>query len=189
MIVGVPCLCPEKDGNVRHPDGDTLTFVDRLDFRRAKGIRDSMGIAALVEPDQTLAATLAYAAEGYLLFGLEAWTLERDNEKGRPEPIPLTQSAIRSYLLSNVEAATIAYDAVDDAYASAVILPLLNGASPSSLDTPTGRSTSPKAGGSGRRPRQSKRSSITTIPTAGTETTSSSLAGDSSFSPSSTSAA
>jgi hypothetical protein len=191
MDVPIRCICPPKGDEVRHLDGDTITFRDRLDFHAAATIRKSVGLlygeydgepAKRILPGEVL----ALLTEHYVLFGVESWTLV--DEKGKAvEP---TRSEINSRLLDTHQDVTLDIsNEVDILYAEQVMLPLLQLASKSSPTSPTGNSTSPTRA-STRPPRKpSKRSSITTIPTGATVTTSSKLDGDSNSSQSSTSAA
>jgi len=186
MDVQITCLCPPKDEAVRHPDGDTITLRDKLDFFRATAIRKGL---SFIESDDDEGGrayeVLARLTEGYLLFGIERWSLV--DEKGKA--VPLSHSNIRSRLLENFEAAGKVADAADELYAKAILLPLMAGASTSSPPTPTNGSTSPLTVLPKKSPKPSKRSSTSTTQTGGTEATSSSLAGVSSTSQSSESAA
>ena len=179
MDVSIPCPCP----NTPH-ETDTVYLRDTLDFHRVQSI---IGATAFIENDDDAsraAEVLATVNEGYLLHGIERWTL-RDGSKA----IPVTKANIRRYVIedANIYPPVLA---AADMYAAAVLLPLGIRASNSSQPSPTDESTSPKRGrGSGRRPKQSSPSSISTIPTDATATTTGSPGGDSSFSPSSESAA
>jgi hypothetical protein len=189
--MNIPCLCPPKvtrlrDGDstgpdhtaVRHPDGDTVSFRERLDFRSSLAIRNSIAVLSAEDGETSVAEILAVLTESYLLYGIERWTLV--DEKGKP--VEVSKAAIRERLLSHPDIAMTVGDEADSLYAEAVMLPLLARAQTSSPPTPTNGSTSATRGRS-RSPKRSKPSSITTIPTAATETTSSSLVGGSSSSP------
>jgi len=189
MNVSIPCVCPTLDGGVRHPDGDTVTLRDKLAFRAVEAIRQEVSIFALQEPEATTADSLAIFAEGYVLHGIESWTLQQDGPKGRAELIEVNRGNIRQLILDDLMVADAVSTAADALYAEAVLLPLLARASQSSPSTPTGKSTSASRPTGTRRPRRSRPSSITTIPTGDTETTSAPLDGVSNSSPNSASAA
>lgn len=180
--VTIDCACPGG----RHPEGDTITLRDRLDFRTATTIRKSIALGSDDGTPLGAAEVLAILTEGYVLYGIEAWTLVDD----RGKPLPVTRSSIRDRILDSPTAyvsATMIGDAADDLYGPQVLLPLLARASISSPPLPTEPSMSPKPGPA-KLPRPSKRSSTSTTRTDGIEATSPSLAGVSSSSPSLTSA-
>jgi hypothetical protein len=183
MNVTIPCLCPPKDGEPRHPE-DTVTLRDKLGFRGVTTIRWAVALLKENDADASVADVLAVLTENYVMAGVEAWTIVDDKGK----PVEVTPAALRDILLDDPIASQIVADAADDLYL-AVMLPLLNRASMSSPPSRKTRSTSAGTGSSRKRPRPSKPSSISTIPTVVTETTSSSLDGDSRSSPNSVTAA
>jgi hypothetical protein len=187
--VQIRCVCPGLAGEVRHPDGDTVRLRDKLGFRQVEAIRQEVGIFALAEPEAGLSDSLAIFAEGYILHGIESWTLEEDDDKGRRVLIDPSRANIRRYIMEDMETADIVSTAADSLYASAVLLPLLSRAFPSSPDTPTESSTSPSRPSGGKRPKPSKPSSTTTTQTAAIGRITSLHGGDSNSSPSSESAA
>jgi len=168
MNVDIPCVCG------RH-ETDSVTLRETLDFRSAIAIRNAAIVLRTEDPDASVAEILATLSEQYLLFGVESWTLA--DAKGKP--LPVSRAAIREHLLSRPDVAVIVADAADGLYAEAVVLPLLVRASTSSPPRPTDGSTSAPTGSETPRPKPSKRSSITTSPTAATATTMLSLAGGS----------
>lgn len=181
----IECVCPPKDGQTRHPDGDTVTLRERLDFHAATTIRQAIAILKSEDPDSSAAEILATLTEHYVLFGVESWSLVDEKDK----PVPVSRAAIRSLLLTRPENITDLADEADGLYQAQVLLPLLARASKSSPPSPIDGSTSAKTP-SGPKPRKPSRLSLTTTsPTDGTATTSSSLVGVSNFSPSSESAA
>lgn len=184
MDVQIPCICPLKGDERRHPDGDTITLRDKLPFAAVSTIRWSVAIQRETDPATTIAEEFGTISEFYVLFGIAAWTLVDVTGK----PIEVSKAAIRVHLLTVDGPAQIVSDAADDLY-QAVMLPLLRGASTSSPPSSTTESTSPPTGSLEKPPRRSKPSSITPTPTAATETTSSSLDGASSSSLSSATAA
>jgi hypothetical protein len=185
MDVTIDCLCPRKGDIVRHPNGDTVTLRDRLDFHAATSIRHSIALLYSEDSETGGGEILALLTEHYMLFGVARWSLV--DEKGKP--IEVTKPAIRAHLFGVPDAAMTVGDAADELYAEQVMLPLMARAAKSSLPSPTTASTSPTSSSSEKPRKPSKPSSISTIPTAATATTTSSLDGDSSSSQSSTSAA
>ncbi len=184
MNVQIPCICPPKGDEVRHPSGDTVTLREKLPFQAVAAIRWAVGIQKTTDPRASIADTFGLLTEHYVMAGVEAWTVVGDNNK----PIEVTPDALRDVLLAQIDAAITVADKADDLY-QAVMLPLLLGSSTSSPSTPTTGSTSRTTGRSARHPKRSKPSSTTTTRTDGTETTSTSLALVSSSSQSSESAA
>jgi hypothetical protein len=186
MDATINCPCPPKaDGGARHPDGDTVTLKETLDFRSVTAIRTNI---SMLEDGSNIADIMATLTEGYLIYGIASWTLVDEKNK----PVPVTRAAITDILLADIGSAAIVGDAADEVFGEKVLLPLLNRAGTSSPPTPMEpTSVRPPAStpSSVRPPRRSKPSSISTIPTDDTETTSSSLAGVSNSSQSSASAA
>ena len=174
----VECLCPPKaTGEVRHPDGDTITLRERLDFRSALTARNTFVLLKSEDPDVSTAEIMASLTETYLLLGIESWSLLTVDEKGKARPLEVSKTAIRDLLLSHSEAAMAVGDEADALYSEAVIAPLVARASSSSPSTPTSESTSATNGSASRPPKPSKPSSTSTSPMADTETTSPSLVG------------
>jgi len=184
MDVTIGCICPPKAGEIRHPDGDTVTLREKLGFQAVVTLRFAVQVIKDQDPDASIATVLGVLSEHYILAGVEDWTVVDDRNK----PVPVTPAALRERLLTNLDAAMTVADVADDLYL-AVMLPLLNRVSTSSPHSPTTESTSPPTGSPPKRPRPSKPSLTSITPTAGTETTSSSLGGVSNSSPNSVSAA
>jgi hypothetical protein len=176
----IPCICPAlPDGTKRHAS-DTVDLRPRLGFREVDTIKQSLAVMYLGDPDAGFADIFAAIREGYILLGIESWSLV-----GEDGPLPVTKPNIRQHVLENHEAAGIIADAADELYAEAVMRPLLRAASTSSPPTPTEPSTSPPTGSSeSPTPTPSSPSSTTTSPTDDTGTTTSPPAGDSNSSPS-----
>lgn len=180
----IPCICPPKaTGEPRH-ETDEITFRERLDFRSAMACRQSIVVLRAEDPGTATGEYLAALTEGYMLYGIEAWTLV--DAKGKP--VEVTKAAIRELLLTQDVAMSLA-DEADERYGPQVLLPLLQAAARSSQPTPTDDSTSPPTDSSSKSPKRSSRSSITSIPTGATATTTKPPAGGSSTSPSEASAA
>lgn len=184
MDVSIPCICPPKGDEVRHPDGDTVTLRTTLPFQAVVALRYAIQVTKENDPQASVATILGVLSEHYILGGVESWTVVDEKNK----PVEVTPTALRERLLMNLDAAMGVANVADDLYL-AVMLPLLNRVLTSSPPSPTSGSTSPTTGSSGKPRKPSKPSSISHIPTAGTETTSSSLDGVSSSSQSSESAA
>ena len=189
MSVPIPCICPPKaDGTPRH-EHDTVTLRDKLDFRQATSIRNAVAFAKAEDDEVGPADLLATLTEGYILQGVESWSLQGVDDKGRPFALPVTKPNIREKLLSDPLLAEDIGDAADELYGKAILLPLLSRALASSPPTPTTGSTSARKRGP-RTPRKPSRpSSTSTTQTAGTATITSLHGGGSNSSPSSASAA
>jgi hypothetical protein len=168
--VAIDCICPGSPH-----EKDTISLREKLDFRQGAGIRWAVVLAKQTDPDVSTPEILALLTEGYLLEGIEAWTLVDEKRKA----IAVSKPAIREHLLSNQVAATKVGDAADLLY-SEVMLPLLMTAFRSSPDMPTDESTSATNGSSLEPPTPLRPSSTFTIPTDDTELPSRSLAGVSS---------
>jgi hypothetical protein len=164
--VPIPCPCPGSPH-----EADTIGLREKLGLAAGIAIQRLVIDANQDRPDTAeLAGRLA---EGYLLHGVESWSLV--DESG--QPVPVTEVTIRHRLLDDFSIAAPVADAADGLYMAAVILPLVNRAQTSSPSTPTNGSTSRPRSGTSKRPKPSKRSSTTTTLTASTEPTSNGLAG------------
>ena len=181
----IKCICPPKPSGEQRHDHDTVTLKERMDFRSSIAIRNALALEAGEGGEIDMADILAILTERFVRYGIASWSLV----DAKNQPIPVSQDAISRLILSDIELATDIADVVDDLYREAVMLPLLARGSRSSQPSQTSDSTSPRTTPSTRRRTPSKRSSTTASPTAGTETTSLSLVGDSSLSPNSESAA
>jgi len=172
----IRCVCPPKaDGQPRHANGDTVTFRERLPFRDALAARNTVILIKQDDPEADAASILAALTEVYLLVGIESWTLT----DGKGKPVPVSRQAVRDMMAEHVDEAMTLGDEADALYSEAVIVPLVNRAATYSQPTQTSASTS-RTNGSRPAPRKRpKPSSITTIPTAGTERMSASPGGGS----------
>lgn len=167
-MVQIACVCPPKaDGQPRH-ESDEVTLRERLDFRGAVTARNSIAYAYNEDEMSSVPEILARLTETYLIVGISEWTL-RDAEG---KPVPVSSSAIRSFMAAHPDEAMTVGDAADELYAESVMRPLLAAASTSSSDTPTAPETSPTNGSPSGPPKPSKRSSTTTSQMDGIETTS-----------------
>lgn len=173
----VDCICPpNKAGETRHPDGDTIELRERLDFASGRTARNFIAMGK--QEDKATAEIMTDLTQWYMLAGIRTWTVV--DAYGKPvEPNRIT---IPEYLFSHPEAAEIVGDEADDLYSEAVIAPLVVRGSSSMPPMPMGGSTSATNGSSSKPPKPSKRSSTTTTPTDDIETTSLSLVGASSSS-------
>lgn len=182
----IPCPCPALPGGEPRHDSDELTLKPRLGFVESSAVRNAVTLRrSEAGEDIEASEIMAVLTEGYIVHGTASWTLEDAEGK----PLPVTRANIRAYILDRWDIASVVADDADDQYAEAVMLPLLNKASTSSRPSQTPDSTSANPASGTPAPTPSKRSSISTIPTADTGTTTSSRDGASSSSQSSTSAA
>ena len=178
MDVQVPCHCPDTP----HGDGDTITFRERLGFTHATAIVNAAQLIPEKDLDIRTGLILAVMSKFCILYGVESWTLTGDGGK----PVPVDAERITARVLEDADIAAYVTDPVIDLYQKQVVDPLAVRVATSSQRSQMIGSTSRTPRGS--RPRKpSKPSSISTIQTGDTETTSSSLDGDSTFSPSSVS--
>lgn len=174
MDVPIRCICPPtSDGQPRHPDGDTVTLPDVLDFRRTITVQQTIALA-LRGSGATLPEITGVLMESYVLHCIVAWSVV--DEQG--QPVPVTKPAIRERLLTRFEEAEKVGDAADDLYTDTVALPLvLRGLNSSGAgrtpepETSVPPSTSPTTGRGGTPRKPSKRSSTTTTPMVVTGTT------------------
>lgn len=169
----IECICPAKpDGSVRHPEGDTVTLRERLDFRAAITVRNIIALLAAGDGFDD-ADILAALTEKYLYLGIETWSLV--DAKGKP--LPVSRAAIAEYLLADPMIAKVVGDEADDLYTAAVVLPLLGRRSTSSPPTPTDASTSQPTALPTPLRKRSRPSSTSTSQTDGTGRISASPAG------------
>lgn len=162
MDVSIACPCP----GTPHPDGDTVTLRDELDFRTAARVRNEV---MLLDDDdrQDTALVLAVLQEAYLLHGIAGWTLTGADG----QPVPVSPDTVRSRLLPFAVQAMLVADAGDDLYTEAVMAPLVARAQKSSQATQTVLSTLAMTGSQPAAPAQPtplKRSSTSTTRTGGT---------------------
>jgi hypothetical protein len=177
--VQITCPCPGSP----HAQ-DTVTLRDRLTF--AGGVAVQQRIRDSLRDRPSEADTIGALMEGYVLHGIAAWTIV--NEAGKP--LTVTPGTIGSVFLDAFNQNTMKIaEKADELYEGQVVAPLVQEVSNSSPDLPMSESTSrtspdkPKT-----KAKRSRRSSISTTPTADTATTTGPLNGVSSFSPSSVSA-
>jgi hypothetical protein len=168
--VAIKCPCP----GTPH-EGDTVTLADKLSLRAGAAMQYLIATAGSTDR-RSQADTAGILSEAYLLYGITGWTLV----DAKAKPIEVSQEAIAEHLLSDYSIAQPIAEVADDLYQDTVIAPLVRRASRQSPPTPTEGSTSVPP--TTLRQRRSKRSSITTSPTAATAQTSPSPNGDSSLS-------
>jgi hypothetical protein len=174
----VECICPQRDGQPRHPAGDTITLRDKLGFRGSLAAQNAVYLLRTEDPDASTGDVLAALTESYLLNGVESWTLVGEDGK----PIEVTKPAIREHLLTRLDVALEVAEEADTKYREDVIAPLVKKAASFSSDTSNENSTSPTSGTDGTNLNHSSPSSISTTPMDDTETTSLLPAGASSSS-------
>jgi hypothetical protein len=160
MNITIPCACPVKDGQARHPDGDTVTLMEPLDFRTRQALRRQISWMRETTPGFTEGEVFATLDEGFLLLCITGWTLL--DEKGKALP-PSRENIAAKFMGDDDRFATPILRRANEMYQDIVLLPLLVGASSSSPGTPIDGSTSRTDGTTPRRKR-SKRSSTTTSP-------------------------
>jgi hypothetical protein len=183
MDITIPCACP-TDGQTRHPDGDTVTLMEPLDFRTRQAIRRQIVWVKETTDGFTSGEVFATLDEMFLLLCITGWTLLGPNDKGKIGPLPPSRENIAERFMGDDDRfAMPILRKANEMYQDVILLPLLAGASTSSPGTPTDGSTSPKNGTTPRR-KPSKRSSISTIPMVVTGPTQGSLDGGSNSSPS-----
>ncbi len=171
----IPCVCPPKqDGSPRHPDGDTVTLREHLDFRSGLAARNTVMVIKQEDPEAGAAEILAGLTEIYLLVGVESWTLT----DGKGKRLEVNRATVRQLMADHPQEAMDIGDEADGLYSEAVIAPLVARALKSSAPTPITSSTSRTTGSEPRPRKQSKPSSITTTQTDDTERMSASRAGD-----------
>jgi hypothetical protein len=171
----IECVCPVRpDGAVRHPNGDTVTLREKLDFRSALTARNTVILIKQEDEQADAAAILAALTEVYLLMGITSWTLV----DAKAKPLPVSRDNVRALMDEHPDAAMEIGDEADGLYSEAVITPLVARASSYSPPTPITGSTSATNGASPARRKRPKPSSITTSRTDVIETMSASPAGD-----------
>lgn len=178
MNITIPCACPPLEGGQPRHDTDELVYVDELPYRQAIAAQKDMSLAFgddAAGEEVTTGDALATLTEQYVLRGLESWSLVDVNG----QPIPVTRQAIRGYLLSRWQIATVVSDAVEPLYNPQVLLPLVERASRLSQPGETAGSTSAPMASPSKRPRPSKRSSTSSTQMDGTAIPTSWPAGDS----------
>jgi hypothetical protein len=178
MDVDIPCRCPKSH------DKDTVTFKEKLGFIEATAITNATQLIGPADPDIRDGLILAIISKYCILYGVESWTLT--GEDGRP--LPVDPANVSARLLDDTEVSAFLVDPAVDLYQGQVVNPLRVRVANNSQRSRMVGSTS-RTPRSSRTRKQSKQSSISTIQTGDTETTSSSLDGDSSFSQNSVSAA
>jgi hypothetical protein len=155
MDVTIRCTCPPKaDGEPRHAQ-DTVVLRDVLSPRARRALIYDL---SLLGDEGTMGDKLATLNEGYVLRGVESWTLV--DEKGKA--IPVTPAMITEQLIDRPN--DVVATAADDLYTEVVLLPLLLGASSYSPSTPTAAQMSAATNGQTPQRKPSKRSSTSTTP-------------------------
>lgn len=143
--IRVRCLCPDP---TTHPEGDTVTFPEKLDFMHVAICNKAYRWFRGNNPDAGVPEILAILSDAYLRHCLGSWTLVGpDPETGKVGPIPLTPANVERYLMADPDEAMKVSDACDDQYGGQVLAPLVRRASDLSSDTPTEQSMSPNPAG------------------------------------------
>jgi hypothetical protein len=136
----VDCICPDGGHGAA---GDTITFRPTLGYTAVRAVRYAGAIAQEEDPEASIASLMAVMNEGFILHGVESWTLR---DKGTP--VPVEAGAIRRLILANTTTALIVGDYADALYQPQVLLPLAALAARSLQRSQTDESTSPPSGGS-----------------------------------------
>jgi hypothetical protein len=179
MDVTIGCVC----SGAPH-ETDTVTLRERLSFHDVKALKVDVGFTAAAD-DTTDGDTLAVLSEGYLLRGIESWSLVDDKGK----PLPITRANIRDGLLSHLDEAQVVSEAAENLYNPDVLLPLVRAAQGYSPPSQTDELTSATTDSPKRSRKRSLPSLTTTTPTDDIETITPLPAGDSNSSRNSASAA
>jgi len=151
-------------------EGLHVYLLPRLKWRHVSAIKWEI----LVEKEKAgidlpAGEIIGLLQEGYITYGVARWDL----------PVPLNRESVASEILGNVERASIIAEKADELYSEQVLLPLVRMGAKSSPPTSSNGSTSATTGSSAAPRKPSKRSSISTTPTAAIEMTSAPPAGDS----------
>jgi len=173
--VEIPCVCPSLSTGAPRHAVDTVTLHDRLGFRAALTVRNTIIVIKNQDAVASIAEILAALTEVYLLEGIEWWSIVDQRNKA----VEVNRETVRAFLDEHPDEAMTIGNAADDLYQEQVLGPLVRQASKPSQRTPTEPSTSAMIGSEPKRPRPSKRSSISTTPTDGTAMTYASQGGDS----------
>lgn len=168
--VKVACPCP----GTPHTE-DTISLREKLPLLGGIAVQGLVvdALRAARERRSDAPNLNGKLAEGYLLNGIEAWTLVDELGSG----IPVNEATIRTRLLSDFAVSAPIADVADDLYMEAVIRPLVTKAQTLLRNGQTNGSTSPPRSGTSKRQKRSKPSSTTTTPTASTAETSPAPAG------------
>jgi len=167
--VEISCVCPPlANGGPRH-SVDDITLRDRLAFRAALTVRNTIIVTKSEDAQASIAEILASLTEVYLLEGIEGWSIVDQRNKA----VPVSRETVRAFMDEHPDEAMTVGDAADGLYVEAVMRPLLKTASTSSQPTQTTESTSPTIGSEPKPRKHSKPSSTASTQMDGTGTTSS----------------
>ena len=108
-MVTIPCPCPVPEGRGSRHESDTVTLRERLGFRQAEAIRNEIAIARQEMGELETGDVLAILTEGYIIHGVESWTLEDDTGK----KIPVSRANVRAYILDRWDIAPGVADAAE----------------------------------------------------------------------------
>ena len=175
MNVEIPCVCPPLSTGAPRHQVDTVTLHDKLGFRAALVVRNTIIVIKNQDAVASIAEILAALTEVYLLEGIEWWSIVDQRNKA----VDVNRETVRAFLDEHPEEAMTVGNAADDIYQAQVLGPLVRQASKQSQPTPTVSSTSVTTGSEPKRPKRSKPSSISTTPMDGTAMTYASQGGDS----------
>lgn len=175
MNVEIPCVCPPLSTGAPRHTVDTITLHDKLGFKAALTVRNTIIVIKNQDAVASIAEILAALTEVYLLEGIEWWSIVDQRNKA----VEVSRETVRGFMAEHPEEAMTVGNAADDIYQEQVLGPLVRQASKPSQPTLTASSTSATTGSEPKPRRRSKPSSTTTTPTDGTAMTYASRAGGS----------
>ena len=168
MNVEIPCVCPPLSTGAPRHQVDTVQLHDKLGFRAALTVRNTIIVIKNQDAVASIAEILAALTEVYLLEGIEWWSIVDQRNKA----VEVNRETVRAFLDEHPEESMTIGNAADDLYQEQVLGPLVRQASKQSQPTPTASSTSVTTGSAPKRPKPSRRSSTSITPMDGTTTTS-----------------
>jgi hypothetical protein len=146
---------------------DTVELRERLGFRAALTVRNTIIVTKSEDAQAGVAEILANLTEVYLLEGIEGWSIVDQRNKA----VSVSRETVRAFMDEHPDEAMAVGDAADALYVEAVMRPLLKTAATSSQPTPITESTSAMTGSALKRPKRSRPSSTANTPMDGTGTT------------------
>jgi hypothetical protein len=173
--VEIPCVCPPLSTGAPRHQVDTVQLHDKLGFRAALTVRNTIIVIKNEDAVASVAEILAALTEVYLLEGIEWWSIVDQRNKA----VEVNRETVRAFLDEHPDEAMTVGNAADDIYQEQVLGPLVRQASKQSQPTRTESSTLVTTGSEPKRQKRSKPSSISTTPMDGTAMTYASQGGDS----------
>lgn len=149
------CQCP----GTPHDEGDIVQLRTRLNL--AAGVQLQRRVVDANKTSEDTDVLAGKLAEAYIRVGVVAWNLRDEADR----PVPVNDANLQTYLIDDFVRSFEVADKADAMYMDTVLGPLVKRVAASSPDTTTRQSTSPNGNGASKRPKRSKRSSTSTIPT------------------------